>query len=779
MTPILFEATETNFTSNGLGRINCISCVVTEERNGVYECEFVVPMSDKHYSDIELGKFICCTHDDDGDLQPFKIYHRSAPLNGNVTFNARHLSYLLSNVIVSPFTAASVQATLAKFSTENINTNPFNFSTDKTTQADFVNSSPASIRSLMGGSEGSILDVYGGEWDYDKWNVYLKANRGTASGITIRYGKNLIDINQDIDSGSLYNSIVPFWKQEVDGVETLVTLPEHIVTPAGITNIIPVVMDFTMEFQTQPTEAELRTFTQNYLTQNEPWIPPETLKVDFAALWQTTEYKDVANLLKLRLCDTVSVYYPSLGITAQNIKVIKTVYNVLAEKYDSIELGQPQATFAQVLTENTKKDISTAQTQDRGFFDDAITAATDLLTGETGGHVVIERDANGKPTEILILDTDSLLTATNILRINLNGIGFSQDGGNTYSTAWTINGQFVADFITAGTLKAIKIEGPTSLTFWDLATGLFQNYDESTVTAEVETSSGTYTPTTYDVKHKVVINDGLLSLNANIDNSANEDELLSLGLSGEGMNYSYYGAKETGEDTSFPFARLKLEGAKVNGRYGTGPGMWENAPMVYTPTGFYTPDYIELGRADNMTDPGTGDPVSGNPNRNVLHIGGGWSSFYDSIWFQQFYKVERWIDGTSTRKNRYIDDKRRLSWEMVPWDVLTIGQWLGTGFLHNSKKDIAVTIPIGHLISSDVTKVSFEADVHRVWQNGTTLVSSDVSVAGDSYFGEVMSWGPAGIVLSIRKDDWSAWSSSGTSDSAVAIWIENLAFGFR
>ena len=783
MIPFLYEATETAFTTACKARlVDCVSCVVTEERNGVYECSFVYPMTGRHYEDIEIGCYIGATHDDDGDVQPFKIYYRSAPLDGAVEFHARHLSYALSNVIVSPFSAANVQAALQGIGSNAINTNLFTFSTDKTTVADFSVDEPASVRSVMGGQNGSLLDIYGGEWDFDKYNVYLKAARGTASGITIRYGKNLVDINQTIDAGGLYNALVPFWRQEVDGVDTLVTLPEHIVAAAGVTDPVPVVMDFTMDFEEQPTEAQLRAAAAAYLADQEPWTPPETLKVNFIALWQTSDYESVANLLKLRLCDTVSVYYPLLGVTAHNIKVIKTVYNTLAEKYDSIELGQPQASFAQVLTQKVDKSIASAQTADRGFFDAAITAATDLLTGANGGHVVIKRDANGEPQEILIMDTTSELTATNILRINLYGIGFSTDGGNTYSTAWNIDGQFVADFITSGTLRAIMLEGPTVDTYWNLASGKFHNWGQSSVTAQVETSSGSYTPVTYSIDHVTEIYQGLIRLLAKINGNVTEEELFRLGLAADGMNYKYYDAAGASDNKSFPYAELNLEGPRVDGHAGTTPGYQTSDFVTYIPKGLFTPDYIELGQAGDMQD-GNGDSTTGLPNRNLLHLGAGWANYQDAIWFHQFYKTEQWTDGHSTYKNRYLNYKRRLAWELIPWDDIRIGDWCGCGILTNNKCDIRITLPFGRPISSECTALNLAVTVDRVMQNDTVLVSTPVDISLHSQAqagGLVYSWSSTGLItLYLRKPDESAWSNQGTNRAAVTVQLTNIVVGAR
>lgn len=797
MTPILYASTETTFTSNGLGRLaDCIECLVTEERNGGYECEFKYPISGKHYANITEGCYIACVHDDDGDIQPFKIYRRSAVIDGIVTFNARHLSYELSHVIVSPFTASDVQTALSGIGTNSINTNPFTFSTDKTTLANFSVETPASVRSIMGGVEGSLLDVYGGEWEFDKYNVYLRANRGTNSGVTIRYGKNLIDLNQTRDVGGLYNAIVPFWRQEVDGVDTLVTLPEHMVTAVGVTNPVPVVMDFTMEFDEQPTEAQLRTFTENYLAENEPWTPPETLTVDFVALWQTLDYKDVANLLKLRLCDTVSVYYPALGVTANNIKVIKVVYNVLAERYDKIELGQPQATFAQVLTNSIDKSIKSAQAADRGFFDDAINTATNLLSGADGGNVVIERYSDGKPKDILIMDTTDPLTATNILKISLNGIGFSIDGGHTYTTAWVMDGnnygQFYADAITAGRLRAIKIQGPRDTTtqtsdpedtqyptFWDLVTGIIQSYGRKQVTSNING-----TATSYNVTTKTRIDSGEFNVTGKKDGDTSETTFADLGIlasvnydSLNGIYVSDLPGVQTMVDRTFPRGELDLRGHKTAIPCGTGSSedpddntLSEHAGKAF-PFAKFSTERIDLGAFDNYARDDSTPISTESVARNSLTISAGWNDYKDSIIFtKRFNTLYSYDNPPELLKSYYNPEVNvRTAWEFAPYEEIEI-EWLYVmGCLSSSKKIIYITIPLARPVSSGVVSVRIEGTIHA--RQGSTVLCADTSFDSDTTTGadfpaDIVIAPDNGISFKLTHANNGSWSS-GTAYAPV------------
>ena len=443
--------------TNGLGRLSsCISCLVTEVRNGKYEAEFMYPVSGIHYSDIQKDRVITVTHDETGDTQPFIIYRISAPINGIITACCHHMSYDLSNAIVEPFTADSVSDAFDQFVTKCIIPNPYVFWTDNTTAGSFSAEVPDSVRAYLGGQRGSILDVFGGEYEFDGYTVKNHTSRGSDNGVTIRYGKNLTDIEDTSDSSGTYNAVVPYWS---DGQGTVVF--GGLIAASGVTAIKAVSLDLSTEWETAPSVSDLETKAAAYLTANQPWIPKQNIKIDFVALWQTEEYKDIAPLERVGLCDTVHVIRPDMNIDA-TAKVIKVVWDALAEKYDSIELGEAKSTFADTLV--TKVDLDTTlKTYVRtSFLTEAIDHATALITGGLGGHIVFQYDANGYPTEMLVMDTADVSTAVHVLRINVNGIGFSDSGINgPYDSAWTLDGQFVADFITAGTMSANRIQGGT------------------------------------------------------------------------------------------------------------------------------------------------------------------------------------------------------------------------------------------------------------------------------------------------------------------------------
>jgi len=506
MIPILFRGDETAFTSNGLGRLaDCISCKVKEQRNGIYECEFKYPVNGHLYSEIKEGYIIGVTHDDAHDIQPFDIYARSAPIDGVVTFNAHHISYRLGSVILKPLTATSCAQALSQFKTQVYNDNPFTFWTDKSVDADYEIATPVSVKAMLAGQEGSILDVFGaGEYQWDKWQVKLYQHRGSDHGVAIRYGVNLTDVKHTVDVSGSYSAVAPFWESS-DGTDTVVTLPEGYIISNTLrtmfypvtdyddepvidysSNVLdgyypivtPVPLDLSMQFTAQPTVAELRAAARARLNASYAWLPDENIKVNFVALWQTEQYASVAALQRVQLCDQVSVYADHVGVNAVSMKVVSTTYNVLTDSYDEIELGTVGTSYSDVVSAQIEAQTRKV-TINKNQLAQAVQHATDMITGGLGGYVVMTLNANGEPQEICIMDTPDTATAVNVWRFNSGGLGHSHSGynGPYNDVALTADGQINANLITTGTLtanllRAGVISDLAGLNSWNLVTGV-------------------------------------------------------------------------------------------------------------------------------------------------------------------------------------------------------------------------------------------------------------------------------------------------------------------
>lgn len=452
MIPILYEANIKTFTNNGLGALSgALSCEVREERNGAYELTLIYDVSAPHFEDLAEHRLIYAVPSDGADPQPFRIYRISRVIDGRVTVNARHVSYDLNKLPVTPFTAGSVAETFVKIPQNTVETCPFTFWTDKDTIASFKNAIPQPTRAILGGQSGSVLDVYGGEYEWDGWTVKLHNERGRDRGVTIEYGKNLTGMEAQTNAENVYVGIVPYWANE----NTVMMLPEVVVysehaEEAPFTELKAV--DFSGEWETQPTEEQLRNRAESYIAQNEGWEIKQSLDIDFVPLWQSEEYKGLA-VDRVRLCDTVRIYHTALGVTA-TAKVIETVYDVLAERYKTITVGSAKASLAATIV-GQNEAIREGIIETRSVMAQAISRATEAITGGLGGHVRIMYNANNEPEEILIMDTDDIATAQKIWRWNLGGLGYSDTGyEGDFGTAITQNGEIVANYITAGTLNA-------------------------------------------------------------------------------------------------------------------------------------------------------------------------------------------------------------------------------------------------------------------------------------------------------------------------------------
>ncbi len=454
MKPVLFAPAATEFTNNGLGKLSdAASCTVKEERNGAFELTLKYPVEGIHYSEIQQRSIICAKPNPVDEPQPFRVYRISKPINGLVTVYAYHISYDLTGIPVSPYTAASVQAALAGFSTYAVVTNPFIFWSDMTSSGDFAVKSPTSVRSLMGGGVGgSILDVYGGEYKYDKYTVRLYQQRGVNRGVTIRYGKNLTDLKQDENCSNVYTGVYAYYS---DGNGIVETSPK--VTPAPgtyeYTRILP--LDLTAEFKETPTAEALKAAAEQYMSDHNIGVPEVSLNVSFVQLEQTQEYKDLALLERVELCDTVTVIFERLGVNA-TAQVTATLYNVLIDAYDSVTIGDIRTNVAMTIAAQAEE---IAKGPDLTALQAAVIEATELITGNQGGYVVIHSSTGGeKPDEILIMDQPSIEEATQVWRWNKSGLGYSSSGYNgPYGLAMTIDGKINADFITTGGMDAARI----------------------------------------------------------------------------------------------------------------------------------------------------------------------------------------------------------------------------------------------------------------------------------------------------------------------------------
>ena len=532
MIPVLYPPNTTDFSTFGRGVLtDTVSCEVTEERNGVFECLLKYPVSGQHYGLITKECIIKAKPNDTAADQAFRIYRITKPLNGIVTIYGQHISYDLANVPVLPFSteSRSPQLILSQLLAGDTR---FTGWTDYSDAKAFSVAQPKSVRACLGGTEGSMLSKWYGEFEWDNFTVKFHSHRGQKTGVVIEYGKNLTALEQDEDNSGVYTALLPYavYTPEDSDTETVVTLTE-VTLPIVTSEIVrakTLIMDFSDQFDGVVTEEALRAKANSYIKANPLGATIPTVKVSFEPLWKQPEYS--ALLERVSLCDTVTIQHSLLGVSVSAM-VIETVYDTLAERYKSISLGQSKSSMITTISEvqSTVDKVESTVGRFPKLLQTAIGKATGLITGQSGGYVVIHTsEENGQPYELLILDAPSIDDAVNVWRWNVGGLGFSHNGYNgPYETAITADGQIVADFITSGSLvaniiKAGVIQSQDGSSWWDLESGevVLRAYATSKEVTEVSDRITT-------IEEQKMLRLVITSSNGNIFKNGNLKTLLS------------------------------------------------------------------------------------------------------------------------------------------------------------------------------------------------------------------------------------------------------------
>lgn len=521
MKPILYDADRTSFPAgvdNGLGVLaDAMSCNVTQELNGQYELELRYPVGGIHYGEIALRSILRATVGPDGKLQPFRVYRIVPGVNGTAAIYARHIAYDLGGYVVSPFTAVDAPSAVAAIKSHAMPTDfPFELTTDKTTVAAMAVTVPASAWGLLGGQQGSLLDVYGGEYEFDEWAVRLLARRGADRGVSVRYGKNLTDLTQDASCANCYTGAVPYWRG--NGI-TVTAAPVYAEGDFGYTRLMP--LDLSSSFEQQPTQEQLQAAAASYIKQNRLGVPAVSWDVKLALLSQASGYEDVSFLEQIYLGDTVGVYFHRLGVDAK-ARVNKIVWDCLLERYDSVALGSVKANIAATIAGQQKEIDAKPSTALVEKISSSLAAA---LLGANGGSVrMIDTNGDGEPDELYIADDPDPTKAKKVWRFNYEGWAASSTGYNgPYTMGATIAGGIQAWMITAANLVAgtiasqqgnflINLDGGTIDTSATGATYKNSDYSQADLDRINQITLKAVTPTLADYEKLDVNGDGTVSI---------------------------------------------------------------------------------------------------------------------------------------------------------------------------------------------------------------------------------------------------------------------------
>lgn len=472
MKPVLFNSTETAFITNGIGILSdAISCKVIQELNGKYELEMKYPITGLHFENILRRSIIQAKADPVSELQPFRVYKITKPSSGVVTVKARPLAYDLKGIAVAPFAAVGAASALAGLKENAVVECPFSFSTDKGASGAFKAATPAAIWSLLGGTEGSILDTYGGEYEFDRYSVKLWNRRGADRGVSIRYGKNLTSLEQDENCANCYTGIYPFW---ADAEGNLVQLSEKVVNAPGTFDYVKILpVDFSADFDEAPSEDALRTRSEKYISDNDIGTPTVSWKVEFVQLEQTEEYKGKALLERVLLGDTVSVEFEQMGVSA-SARVVAVDYDCILERYNSATLGSVKANIADVIVQQAQeaaKKPSLSLVQQISMH-----LAAAILGAHGGSARLLDTDGDGMPDELYLADNKDPALAVKVWRFNYKGWAASKTGYNgPFIFGATLEDGILASAITAANLIAGTITSKDGTTFFlDLDNGILK-----------------------------------------------------------------------------------------------------------------------------------------------------------------------------------------------------------------------------------------------------------------------------------------------------------------
>ena len=461
MIPILMDSTKTLTAlaadqTNGLGALSeCTSCIAKEERNGAFTLELKLPQNAKHFSEVAVGGVIKAKAREAGDPQLFRISKITKPMQGVVTVYANHISYDLNKTSVLPFSSTGIVTTLSTMKTKMQGGDAFTLSTDiVNTSSSFSNKVPQSARALFGGQQGSLLDVFGGEYLFDNLQVSLLANRGNDNGVTLRYGKNITDLSQEENIENTYTAIQPY---VVDSNENAVLGTLLTVVQSAEPKILNLDLSNKFSGNDTPTVSQIDAAAQQYAAANNVGVPKVSIKVSFVALWQTEEYKDIAPLERVSLCDTVTVVFEKLGVNAK-AKVISTTYDSLRERYTEIEIGDARSTLASTIS-GISQDSKNAVANASGFLDNTIQQFTSLIANGLGLFVTREAVGETGGYKYYLHNRPTLADSQYQWTFNSNGFAVSQDYGATWTAGIDADGNAVFNSIAANSVDAMSING--------------------------------------------------------------------------------------------------------------------------------------------------------------------------------------------------------------------------------------------------------------------------------------------------------------------------------
>ncbi|MBC2106154.1 phage tail spike protein [Listeria booriae] len=459
MFPVLYDKNEVNFEHNGQGILaDATSAYAEEELNGKCEITITYPVNGRHFDVLGEESIIKAKSNEMQEPQLFRVYNDTKKhVDNAATVRAKHITNDFSGNFVEKLeikNANGTQAMANVFSSLSLATKFKGYSNVTAVSSTLLERQQA--LACIAGTDGSLLDHWGGEIERDNFTIKLLQRRGRDNAARIAYRKNLKALDAETSTDNVITRIFPFATINGANGTTLVTLKEKfVISPLeknyAFVRIMPV--DFSSD-EAVKDEASLRNASKNYFSGKKIDQPLINMKIDFARLWKLKAYAEFQSLERVVIGDTVHVYHPKfkMEITA---KVVRVKYNIITGVNEEVELGSIKADFMDKLRDDVKSKVDQLPTKD--WANDLVNKIAEDIQGINGGSIYTFPPR--RPHTTYYLDTDNINTAKNIMVMNYNGIAFSKNGINgPWKTGWSIDGVFVADWIQTGTLKSGLVE---------------------------------------------------------------------------------------------------------------------------------------------------------------------------------------------------------------------------------------------------------------------------------------------------------------------------------
>ena len=412
MRPFLLKPDATNFATNGFGPLNmCVKCEVTENLGDAPTLEMEILADDPLFQNIAVGSIITAEPNKTDQRQAFVVEQITKPINGVVSIYATHIAQYRGKLIpVNPFTAANLDAALAALKTNSQETNPFTITRDpgkNNVTATMAPEIPASFREMMGGMEGSVLDVYGGEWGYNNFEITLYNKRGHDNGVRVLYGKNMTDfkLTEEFAWNDSATGVIGYWKNED-------TLVQSAVQYSAYADDYPykktVVVDLSEKFENKPSVASLNSAAAAWI--NGKGVPSLNMEVAF-------DHLQLEGSKNISIGDTVHVYSGQYNFSAAR-RIVGMVYDVLADEYKTVTIGTLKTTLNEAISSVGSSSSSTEQTVNGQLFYGEVdgTSTSTAFTAQIPGVRSYEKG-------LAIVLKNGVVTSASGYTININGLG--------------------------------------------------------------------------------------------------------------------------------------------------------------------------------------------------------------------------------------------------------------------------------------------------------------------------------------------------------------------